>query len=94
MKITVKHFAGQYPSMNVGLSSAEGREPFLEIKGCRIVSGAKGEFISWPSRKQDDGKYWNHVWGSEEFQAAVLKEAQKSAPKAAAKVELDDSAPF
>lgn len=95
MKITVKHFAGQYPSFNVGLASSEGREPFLEIKGCRIVSGAKGDFVSWPSRKQDDGKYWNHVWGSDEFQAAVLKEAQKAAPKPAPKpAPVEDDVPW
>ncbi len=90
MKITVKHFGGQYPSFNVGLASAEGREPFLEIKGCRLVSGSKGDFVSWPSRKQEDGKYWNHVWGSDEFQAAVLKEAKKGEAPVAKKAELDD----
>lgn len=95
MKITVKHFSGQYPSFNVSLASSEGREPFLEIKGCRIVSGAKGDFVSWPSRKQEDGRYWSHVWGSEEFQAAVLKEAGKAAPKAESRKAVDtDDVPF
>lgn len=82
MKIQIKHFDGQHPSFNVQLFN-EGTEPFLEIKGCRIVSGANGEFVSWPSRKLDSGKYWNHCYASESFNAAVLKLAQKSAaPKA------------
>lgn len=82
MKITVKHFAGQYPSFNVALHSTETSEPFMEIKGCRMVNGSNGEFVSWPSRKQEDGKYWNHVYASDAFNAAVLKVAKNSAPAA------------
>ena len=80
MEITIKHFDGQYPSFNIMLHSAPGSEPFLEIKGCKIVNGANGEFISYPSRKQENGKYWNHVYGGEKFNAAVLAKAQKTAP--------------
>lgn len=95
MKITVEHHSGKYPSFNVALSSAEGKEPFLVIKGCKIVEGRNGPFVSWPSRKQDDGKYWNHVYASEGFAKAVLDEAQKAAPKqkAARRDDMDD-APF
>jgi DNA-binding cell septation regulator SpoVG len=81
MEITIKHFEGQYPSFNIMLHSAAGSEPFLEIKGCKIVSGANGDFISYPSRKQENGKYWNHVYGGEKFNAAVLAKAQKTAPR-------------
>lgn len=80
MEITVKHFGGQYPSFNILLHGVPGAEPFLEIKGCRIVQGSKGQFISYPSRKDDKGKYWNHVYGGEKFNEAVLKIAQKAAP--------------
>lgn len=83
MKISIEHFGGKYPSFNVALSSAEGKEPFVVIKGCRIANGRNGEFVSWPSTKKDDGKYWNHVYASEGFAQAVLAEAKKSAkPKA------------
>jgi hypothetical protein len=78
MEITIKHFDGQYPSFNILLHSAPGSEPFLEIKGCKIVEGSSGPFISYPSRKQDNGKYWNHVYGGEKFNAAVLKKAQST----------------
>lgn len=75
---------------NVNLSSKEGRDAFLSIKGCRIVSGAKGDFVSYPARKQDNGKWWNHVWGSEEFNRAVLEKAQQAAPRSAPRRRQDD----
>ena len=36
----------------------------ITIYGCRVVSGSKGDFISFPSRKGDDGKYYNHIFVS------------------------------
>lgn len=78
MKISIKHFSGQYPSFNVSLHTSADSEPFIEIKGCRLVSNSTGEFISWPSRKKDDGKYWNHIYASENFNAAVKKKAKES----------------
>ena len=83
MKVTIKHFDGKYPSFNVLLASAAGKEPFLEIKGCRIVEGKNGEFVSWPASKKDDGKYWNHAYASEEFNAHVLQLAKADMPKKA-----------
>jgi DNA-binding cell septation regulator SpoVG len=82
MEITIKHFDGQYPSFNIMLHANAGAEPFLEIKGCRIVSGQKGDFISYPARKDEKtGKYWNHVYGGEKFNAAVLAKAKQAAPQ-------------
>lgn len=75
MQIKIKHFPGQYPSFNVSLAN-EGKEPFIEIKGCRIMNGNNGEFVSWPSRKKDDGTYWNHIYASNDFNAAVLQKAK------------------
>ena len=86
MNITVKWFDGKYPSFNLMLASKEGAEPFLEIKGCRIVDGKSGPFVSYPSKKLDTGKYWNHVYGSEKFNAAVLAVARESM--------TDDKPPF
>lgn len=80
MKITIKWFGDQF---NIGLASAEGRDEFLSIKGCRLKSGERGDFVSWPAQKKDDGTYWRHVWGSDEFQAAVIREAKKGQPKPA-----------
>jgi DNA-binding cell septation regulator SpoVG len=93
MHITIEHFEGKYPSFNVNLSSVEGKEPFLVIKGCRLVDGNKGKFISWPAKKLDTGKYWNHVYASEGFMAAVVAEAEKGKPTKA-KSNRDNEPPF
>ena len=34
----------------------------VSIYGCRIVSGKNGGFISFPSRKGSDGKYYSHAY--------------------------------
>ena len=103
MEITIKHFDGQYPSFNIALHGAPGAEPFLEIKGCKIMNGSNGEFVSWPSKKLESGKYWNHMYASNEFNAAVLQAAKREAPKpvpakaAPAKdgfEDFDESVPF
>jgi DNA-binding cell septation regulator SpoVG len=94
VKITIEQHNDQF---NVALSSKEGVEPFLTIKGCRVVNGRNGDFVSWPARKLDSGKYWNHVYASEAFGAAVLEAVAAQAPKkpAARKpVEDDSSVPF
>lgn len=36
---------------------------FVQVYGCRIYDGKDGKpFISFPSRKGADGKFWNHVY--------------------------------
>lgn len=81
MHITIEHFSGQYPSFNINLHSKPGSEAFLSVKGCKIVNGQNGAFVSYPSRKNEQtGKYWNHAWGSEAFNAEVLRLAQDGAP--------------
>jgi len=77
MKVSIQMHGDQF---NVQLSRAAGEDHFLAIKGCRIVEGKDGPFVSFPARKQDNGNWWNHVWASEGFQAAILK-AHKEAAK-------------
>jgi DNA-binding cell septation regulator SpoVG len=93
MKISIEHIRDQF---NVALSSKEGAEPFLTVKGARIVQGSKGPFVSWPAKKMDSGKYWNHVWCSDAFNQAVLSEAQKTAPKVESRPSksVDEDVPF
>ena len=81
MQIICTWNEGQYPSFNLELASKDGADPFIKIRGCKIMSGKNGEFVSYPSRKLESGKYWNHVYGSDAFNAAVLAEAKKSQPK-------------
>jgi hypothetical protein len=90
MFISIEHHEGKYPSFNINLHSEEGAEAFLSIKGCSIKSGAKGDFLSYPARKKDDGTWWKHVWGSDKFNANILKKAQQEKPVAKPKPKLDD----
>ena len=78
---------------NVLIASKEGAEPFLTVKGCRLASGSKGPFVSWPATKnQNTGKWWQHVWASDKFAAVVLSKAQESQPRQQGKRrEQDDS---
>ena len=78
MKIEIIRYDGR-DAFTVALRN--GPEPFLKIHGCRVKEGGKGRFISWPARKDDAGKWWNHCWGSEAFQAAILKAFDAEAPK-------------
>jgi DNA-binding cell septation regulator SpoVG len=94
MHISIEMHGDQF---NVQISSKAGEDHFLAIKGCRVVSGSNGDFVSFPARKMDSGKYWTHVWASDKFQAAILKahaaaaKAAKPAAKKAAKKADDDA---
>lgn len=79
MNIKIEHHGEQF---NVALSTPNADEPFITIKGCRLVNGSNGPFVSWPARKQDNGKWWNHVYASEKFAAAVLSAYNKSQAEA------------
>jgi hypothetical protein len=69
VNITIENHGDQF---NVALTSPGKDEPFLTIKGCRVVNGSKGPFVSW----------WNHVYASEGFAAAVLSAYNKSKAEA------------
>ena len=102
MEITIENHDGKYPSFDINLHSAPGADPFIVIKGCRIAEGSKGPFVSYPATKNaTTGKYWNHVYGGEKFNEAVLKLAQRQeSPKrpshdaVKARQLDDDSIPF
>lgn len=99
MNVSIEWHDGKYPSFNVNLSSKEGADAFLSIKGCRIVDGSKGQFVSYPATKNEKtGKYWNHAWASEKFNAVVLEKALASMPKASAPsgggASVDEDIPF
>ena len=34
----------------------------VTIYGCKVFEGSRGDFISFPSHKGKDGKYYNHAW--------------------------------
>ena len=74
MKITAtKREAGKWTFYDVMLASAEGREPFLTIKDCKLIDGSKGQFVGFPARKDDKDKWWPMVYASDGFQAEIIK---------------------
>lgn len=88
MAIRIKWFDKDF---NVELFKNEGDEPYLTIRGCRIVSGNDGEFIGWPATKNDrTGKWWRHVGASDDFADAVLAKARAGRP-AGKRARGDDS---
>lgn len=94
MQITIEHHD---KSFNVALSSSSGKEPFLTIKGCRIVDSSKGRFVSMPAKKLESGKYWNHCYASDGFQDAIIQAYDASAPKQQPRRQAaqdDDAPPF
>ena len=82
--------------------SKEGADPFLEIKGCRLVDGKNGQFVSGPATKNDKTqKFWNHTYFSEKFSAAVLAKVLETMPKkpsgknpGGSSIDDNDSVPF
>jgi predicted alpha-1,6-mannanase (GH76 family) len=84
MQVNIKWFDNNGKlSFNVGLTTKEGRDEFLSIKGCRIVTGKDGDFVAYPATKNENtGKWWNHVWGSDEFNSVILAKALHSRPSA------------
>lgn len=51
----------------------------VTIYGCRCVEGANGDFIAFPSKKGNDGKYYNHAYValSDEDTKKILDEVEK-----------------
>ena len=81
MEVKVEWFDGQWPSFNVSLATKEGKDPFIVIKSCSIVKGKNGDFVKFPSKKKEDGSYFNFIYASREFGEVVLKKAQASFPE-------------
>lgn len=53
---------------------------FVQVYGCRIYDGKDGKpFISFPARKGNDGKFWNHVYMklSEEQTEEIAKQVEE-----------------
>lgn len=81
MKFKVKNvFVGKYGTkFNLVLQLEN--DATVTIYGCRVVKGSKGDFIGWPSYKDKNGDYWNHVYvdiGPEDVED-ILDEVQAQA---------------
>lgn len=51
----------------------------VTIYGCRVVEGKNGDFISFPSRKGSDGKYYSIAYAplDSDTQNTILKEVER-----------------
>jgi DNA-binding cell septation regulator SpoVG len=94
MEVTIKPWEGG--KFDVMVASKEGAEPFLTIKSCRIVSGKNGDFVSYPATKNEKtGKYWNHVYCNDKFNAVVLSKAHEAMkPVGSGFDNMDSDIPF
>lgn len=58
LSITVKR-AKEFESGDIGFDMVVNG---VTIYGCVYKEGSKGNFVSFPSKKGSDGKYYNHVF--------------------------------
>lgn len=51
----------------------------VTIYGCKVIEGKNGDFVSFPSHKGKDGKYYNHAYIklSEEDTDAIVKQVEE-----------------
>lgn len=85
MKFNVKNvFVGKYGTKFNLVLRPEKNDAQVTIYGCRVVEGLNGDFIGWPSRKDKNGNYWNHVYVdiAPEDVAEILAEVQAQADTA------------
>lgn len=98
MEITIKWFDGKYPQFNIELASRPGNDPFITIKGCSLREHEGKEFVGFPYKKLDSGKYWNHVYASDDFQRVVIEKAKENMPQKSKPdhndAGIDDDIPF
>jgi DNA-binding cell septation regulator SpoVG len=80
LEVKIEWKDGKYPSFNVMLLTGPDKDPFMTIRGCKIIQGQKGEFVSYPARKQEDGKYFNYVYCADVFNRIVLEKANAAKP--------------
>ena len=55
----------------------------VAVYGCNVVEGKNGDFISFPSYKGKDGKYYNHVYIplTDKEQEGILLDVEKELNK-------------
>lgn len=55
----------------------------VTVYGCNVVEGKNGDFISFPSYKGKDGKYYNHVYIplTDKEQEGILLDVEKELNK-------------
>jgi DNA-binding cell septation regulator SpoVG len=51
----------------------------VTIYGCKVIEGKNGDFVSFPSHKGKDGKYYNHAYVklSDDDTAGIVKQVEE-----------------
>lgn len=82
-----------------GLALTKGDKVLMVVKGCKLVSGQNGQFVSGPSTKMDDGKWFNYLFMDKQFgdyvsklaiEAMPAQTAQQAAPQRQAVADTSD----
>ena len=82
-------------TLGIAFHKAGAEKPFAVVKGCRIASGSNGEFVSGPSTKMDDGKWFSYLFMDKDFGAYVTRMALEASPKPSkGGAPVDEDIPF
>lgn len=51
----------------------------VTIYGCKVIEGKNGDFVSFPSHKGKDGKYYSHAYVklSDDDTAGIVKQVEE-----------------
>lgn len=51
----------------------------VKIYNCTVIEGKKGDFVSFPQRKGNDGKYYSYAYFpmDEDMQADIIAQVEK-----------------
>lgn len=81
-----------------GVALTKGDKVLMVVKGCRLANGSNGQFVSGPSSKMDDGKWFNYLYMDKQFSDYVtglaIEAMDKPVPKSARDEELESDLPF
>ena len=60
------------------------------------MQGSKGEFVKYPSKKLDSGKWFNYIYANEKFNSVVMEKAKVAKQNTPVKTvqDMDDDLPF
>lgn len=84
MEIINRRQAGNTEFFSVKLDNG------VEIKNCKVVSGAKGQFVSGPAQKGNDGKWYPHVYFPQDVSDEIIALAEGRVDAPPYELDVDD----
>lgn len=88
--------SGKTFSVEFRFKDADAEYPDFAIKGCKLADGKDGQFVSGPSAKMDDGKWFNYTFFGKGLSEYIVKEANKTMKQESKKTTQteEDDIPF